>query len=259
MMVLQAGDQMRPGRSIDSYTRRPLRASYATDVAGSQRPTAIAQLPNDTPPGRANCPSSWSMTIRSSARRSGALRAAGLTSTRSAPPRFLEGSFAAEPVSGAGPPSAGSGRHGAAPPPEGKTRESGRIRGGFGDIPTSVAASPAPSTSSQAGDGGSLIGLRGRGAGQLQAPRGGRAGRISANGTSLTPREREVLRLVVSGRLNKRSRGSQDLRKTVKVHRGRVMQKMGTRRVEELVPSLCAWASKSPATAPESLQQRVEA
>jgi FixJ family two-component response regulator len=53
---------------------------------------------------------------------------------------------------------------------------------------------------------------------------------------SLTPREREVLRLVVGGRLNKHI--ARDLRiseKTVKVHRGRVMQKMGTRRVAELV------------------------
>jgi FixJ family two-component response regulator len=53
---------------------------------------------------------------------------------------------------------------------------------------------------------------------------------------SLTPREREVLRLVVAGRLNKHiARDLQISEKTVKVHRGRVMQKMGTRRVAELV------------------------
>ena len=53
---------------------------------------------------------------------------------------------------------------------------------------------------------------------------------------SLTPREREVLRLVVAGRMNKHiARELQISEKTVKVHRGRVMQKMGTRRVAELV------------------------
>jgi FixJ family two-component response regulator len=53
---------------------------------------------------------------------------------------------------------------------------------------------------------------------------------------SLTARERDVLGLVVAGRLNKQI--AQELRiseKTVKVHRGRVMQKMGARRVAELV------------------------
>jgi FixJ family two-component response regulator len=53
---------------------------------------------------------------------------------------------------------------------------------------------------------------------------------------TLTPREREVLRLVVGGRMNKHiARELQISEKTVKVHRGRVMQKMGTRRVAELV------------------------
>jgi FixJ family two-component response regulator len=53
---------------------------------------------------------------------------------------------------------------------------------------------------------------------------------------SLTPREREVLEEVVTGRLNKQIAdrlGAAE--KTVKIHRGRVMQKMGVRSVAELV------------------------
>jgi FixJ family two-component response regulator len=53
---------------------------------------------------------------------------------------------------------------------------------------------------------------------------------------SLTPREREVLRQVVAGRLNKQIAGDLGtVEKTVKVHRGRMMKKMGVRAVAELV------------------------
>ena len=48
----------------------------------------------------------------------------------------------------------------------------------------------------------------------------------------LTPREQEVMRLVVSGRLNKQAAAELDIsEKTIKVHRARVMEKM---RVESL-------------------------
>jgi FixJ family two-component response regulator len=53
---------------------------------------------------------------------------------------------------------------------------------------------------------------------------------------TLTPREREVLAHVVTGKLNKQI--AADLgaaEKTIKVHRGRVMQKMKVRSVAELV------------------------
>ena len=53
---------------------------------------------------------------------------------------------------------------------------------------------------------------------------------------SLTPREREVLTHVVSGQLNKQT--AVDLgtvEKTIKVHRGRVMEKMKVHSVAELV------------------------
>ena len=54
--------------------------------------------------------------------------------------------------------------------------------------------------------------------------------------TTLTPREREVLAHVVAGKLNKQI--AADLgtaEKTIKVHRARVMRKMGARSVAELV------------------------
>ena len=55
---------------------------------------------------------------------------------------------------------------------------------------------------------------------------------------SLTRREREVLQLVLAGRLNKQiARELGISEKTVKVHRGRVMAKMRARRVAQLVRS----------------------
>ena len=53
---------------------------------------------------------------------------------------------------------------------------------------------------------------------------------------SLTPREFEVMRMVVAGMLNKQIAGNLDIsEKTVKVHRGRVMQKLGATSVAQLV------------------------
>jgi FixJ family two-component response regulator len=53
---------------------------------------------------------------------------------------------------------------------------------------------------------------------------------------SLTPRETEVLRLVVRGRLNKQIAAELGASEsTIKVHRGRVMQKMRVPSVAELV------------------------
>lgn len=53
---------------------------------------------------------------------------------------------------------------------------------------------------------------------------------------SLTPREHEVLQEIIAGRLNKQiAHRLGAAEKTIKVHRGRVMHKMGVRSVAELV------------------------
>ena len=59
---------------------------------------------------------------------------------------------------------------------------------------------------------------------------------IQAKLATLTPREHEVLKHVVAGRLNKQIAGDLGtVEKTIKVHRGRVMQKLGVRMVPDLV------------------------
>jgi FixJ family two-component response regulator len=54
--------------------------------------------------------------------------------------------------------------------------------------------------------------------------------------SSLTPREREVLTHVIAGRLNKQIAGDLGTsEKTIKLHRGRMMHKLGVRSVADLV------------------------
>ena len=64
------------------------------------------------------------------------------------------------------------------------------------------------------------------------------AERVSARNRidSLTPREFEVMRHVIAGMLNKQIAGALGVaEKTVKIHRGRVMEKMGVKSVADLV------------------------
>jgi len=59
---------------------------------------------------------------------------------------------------------------------------------------------------------------------------------IQAKMATLTPREHQVMAHVVSGRLNKQIAGDLGtVEKTIKVHRSRVMGKMGVRTVADLV------------------------
>ena len=59
---------------------------------------------------------------------------------------------------------------------------------------------------------------------------------INARFAILTPREREVMTHVIAGRLNKQIAGDLGtVEKTIKVHRGRVLEKIGVRSVAELV------------------------
>jgi FixJ family two-component response regulator len=59
---------------------------------------------------------------------------------------------------------------------------------------------------------------------------------VSKKVSQLTPREREVMDHVISGRLNKQIAAAMQIsEKTVKVHRARVMAKMAVRSVAELV------------------------
>jgi FixJ family two-component response regulator len=70
---------------------------------------------------------------------------------------------------------------------------------------------------------------------------------------TLTPREREVLQLVVAGLLNKQIAGRLGTaEKTVKIHRGRVMEKMQAGSVAELV-RMIERAGAPPLWAPPAL------
>jgi FixJ family two-component response regulator len=69
---------------------------------------------------------------------------------------------------------------------------------------------------------------------------------IGARMAALTPREREVMAQVCAGRLNKQIAADLGIaEKTVKVHRARVMKKMGAGSVAELVQLVSATRASS--------------
>lgn len=111
---------------------------------------------------------------------------------------------------------------------------------GKGNIPMSVRAMRAGAVdflTKPVGD-TALLDAIARAAAQDDAARRSDAERaaIEARMTRLTPREREVLTHVVAGRLNKQIAGDLGtVEKTIKVHRSRVMEKLGVRTVADLV------------------------
>jgi FixJ family two-component response regulator len=111
---------------------------------------------------------------------------------------------------------------------------------GEGDIPTSVQAMKAGAIDfmTKPVDERGLLGAIARAEAQDTKIRQSQAelGLIEAKLATLTPREREVLSHVVAGRLNKQIAGDLGtVEKTIKVHRGRVMEKLGVRTVADLV------------------------
>lgn len=111
---------------------------------------------------------------------------------------------------------------------------------GFGDVPTSVQAMKAGAVDflTKPVDDGDLLDAVERAIIRDGETRRNRAEQreLARRFASLTPREREVFALVAEGLLNKQIAGRLGTTDhTVKVHRGRVMQKMGARSLAQLV------------------------
>ena len=111
---------------------------------------------------------------------------------------------------------------------------------GRADVPSSVEAMKGGAVEFlvKPVDAGALIGAVHSALEKDRVHRDARAGRaqVEKRLATLTPREAQVLRCVVAGRLNKQI--AADLgaaEKTIKVHRARVMRKMGVGSVAELV------------------------
>jgi FixJ family two-component response regulator len=111
---------------------------------------------------------------------------------------------------------------------------------GHGDVPSSVRAMKGGAVDflQKPFDDKELLDCIARALRRSREQRAKRAERalVQARFSTLTPREREVLTLVVAGKLNKQIAGDLGIaEKTIKVHRGRVMAKMHAGSVAELV------------------------
>src|SRR5262245_31112451 len=111
---------------------------------------------------------------------------------------------------------------------------------GEGDISTSVRAMKAGAVDflTKPVDSKELLTALGRAKERAERSRHVSSERdaVMAKVALLTPRERQVLEHVIAGRLNKQIAGDLGtVEKTIKVHRGRVMEKMGVRSVADLV------------------------
>jgi FixJ family two-component response regulator len=111
---------------------------------------------------------------------------------------------------------------------------------GYGDVPTTVQAMKAGAVeflTKPFDDEALLVAIANALDGSraaLRAEEGLKA--LRAAYASLTAREREVMAMVVEGRLNKQIGGDLGISEiTVKAHRGRVMRKMGARSLADLV------------------------
>lgn len=111
---------------------------------------------------------------------------------------------------------------------------------GHGDVPKSVKAIKAgaidffikPFTTAKLLDAIALALVESKSQNKKQAE----TAKIWRNIKTLSPRELEVFRLVVSGMLNKQIASKRGTAlQTIKVHRGRVMQKMQAKTVTELI------------------------
>jgi FixJ family two-component response regulator len=111
---------------------------------------------------------------------------------------------------------------------------------GYGDVPVAVRAMKggALDVLLKPCEGGELLAAIERALARSRAVLAESAERraLQQRVASLTPREREVLELVVTGLLNKQIAAELgNAEKTVKIHRGRMMRKMGADSVAELV------------------------
>jgi len=111
---------------------------------------------------------------------------------------------------------------------------------GHGDVPTSVRAMKGGAVDflQKPFNDQELLDCIHRALARSREERADRAERteLERRLATLTPREREVLALVVTGKLNKQIAGDLGIaEKTIKVHRGRVMEKMQAGSVAALV------------------------
>jgi FixJ family two-component response regulator len=111
---------------------------------------------------------------------------------------------------------------------------------GKGDIPKSVRAMKAGAIdflTKPVSDRNLLDAIaRAEGVDAKTRQAGAEVAAIEAKIATLTPREREVLTHVIAGRLNKQIAGDLGtVEKTIKVHRGRMMEKLGVHTVVDLV------------------------
>lgn len=111
---------------------------------------------------------------------------------------------------------------------------------GTGDIPASVKAMKGGAVDflTKPAEATVLLGAICQAIGQDQKIRenDGRRRSLEQRLSTLTPRENQVLAYVVAGKLNKQIAAELGtVEKTVKVHRGRMMAKMGVRTIADLV------------------------